>query len=754
MGGAVSFQGGVPNGSEVHNMLNVIMKEMFRRADLVDLYSLADPNRCSNYLVVAADSIKQLFKKINLEPRLGEKGVIYFQRLDTFKRQNPLGEESNKVCRQLSFFFIRIFHIYGALTLSIIDSELPRYDLDRELDRGGIVRPNSRKFLQGFEQPNRPGWFGRGGALVDAPIAPGGRGGAGSYYLTDRAGAYKILNRFLLVPDGAEAERDSSMIFDSYPSLTVAQEELYEFPAAAAAGAPAAPIRQVKYFNDINVERPKIDYSFRKPRGDGFDTITAKLELVRNGNDIDVRMDSFTSPGKHGNVPALTEKLTGRRPNDPSPVSSKDKDLPAVIVDLFKKAQDIFDPPKFSPVEFMQKFGLIRSLDANSVKIEGSSKLYMQSPREFLTRSSFVVEYTDKLKLGDRPQSVELMAEVSIDKRERSQYRVIVDLEGMQSDPEELIDYLDRRTRSYTTFSADINNPAVQPIGLEKAGETIPSFLEGVFTKMLKSFSGAERRETRNLVDDRGKPKPYDSQTLPEAFKVQRLWKALAKNPPVKSHCVARAMQLLNVSAIRDPASGEKYSSVCNVNFPYIKNNSLPTPGRDITGSEGIYATALLFVDTLGGPNFMPKVTNSPAFNEFKKTLRDSFERVASAAVPDNLSDIKDRMIPKCQGRGDRMEILDRGLSEFLRGKANELVRQQMQHVASVMRILFKLFDETELRRGGMKINTNILTTGMPALNALAEEARNLLIAYYSNCEKTYNEGLVRIQFSAPGATE
>ena len=71
MGGAISALSGTPNSNEVNTMLNVILREMFQRADLVDLYSLADPDKCSKYLVVAADAMKQLFKRINLEPRIG-----------------------------------------------------------------------------------------------------------------------------------------------------------------------------------------------------------------------------------------------------------------------------------------------------------------------------------------------------------------------------------------------------------------------------------------------------------------------------------------------------------------------------------------------------------------------------------------------------------------------------------------------------------------------------------------------------------
>lgn len=728
-------------------MLNVILKEMFQRADLVDLYSLADPDKCSKYLVVAADAMRQLFKRINLEPRVGEKGVLYFQKIDALKKANPLGsDEAEKACRQLSFFFIRIFHIYGALTLSIMDSELPKYDEERLADTGRVVRPNSSRVLKGFEQPNlsKRGWLGFGGALVAGavPAGAGVPGGSGSFYLVDaRAGVYKILNRFLLVPDGfgpaLEASHDL-MLFDGYPALSIAQDQLYDVP------------RQVKNFSDLAIPRPTIDYRFRA--GAGYRNMTATLQLNLNGNDIDVLLENITLSNRTTRIAApasVVEKLVGRRPGDPNPLSNKDKMLPAVIVDLFNQAKDVMEPPQFSSVEFMKNFNLIRGLDGDSVRIEGASKIFMQSPRAYLTRSGFVVEFADKLKVGERTERIEMAAKVKIEKGNRSQYRVIIDLETLQTDPEALIEALDRRIRSYSTFEADPNNPSVAPTGIDKPGETIPGFIQGAFEKVLKTFSDTGHADS---INTKGKPKPYESDKIPEEFKVQRIWKALAKNPPIKSHCVARALQLLNAASIRDPKSNERYSSVCKVNFPYIKDGSLPQPGKPIITSDGIYAMAMLFVDHLDNKNFLPKITQTAAFDTFKQNLRASFERHENADVPRSISEIRELQVPKCQGHSEeRLHIIEDNLHSFLRAKVNELVQQQMNHVARVMQVIFKLFDETALRAREMKINPNILNQGMPAINSLAEEARNLLIAYYSGCEKTYTEGLYRLQ-SSPAA--
>lgn len=721
---------GSPMPNEIRNMLDVIMKEMFRRADLVDLYSLADPERCSNYLVVAASAIKDIFTRVHLEPRLGEKGDIFFQRITDLKRKNPMGEaETTKACKQLSFFFIRIFHIYAACTLSIIDSDLPTSDEDKvDGERKVSYRP-SGKYLSGFEPP-KSSWFGAGGALVNTALPVG----SGSFYLGDNAGLYKILNRFLIVPSAATEASTEPMRFDKY-SLFISQDQLYT-------GIPAGP-RVVK---DLSTQPPIVQYSFRKSDSSGYRIMSATLNLATTDANryLDVTLENISMTERRGGAaapPSVHMKLHVQ-PGDDNPKSDKNEELPAAIIKLFNQAKDAMEPPKLSSVDFLKNFNIIRTLDGNSVKMEGSSKVYVQTPRSYVGRSTFVVEYTDRLKVRDRTKDIELQAEVRIEKGDRSsQYRVIIDLEGMETEPRELKEKLDKRTRSYETFTADESNPGAQPMSLDRGAVSIPAFIEATFAKILKTYS-AEGRD----LDETGRPKPYNSAKLPEEFKVKRIWKALAQRPPIKGHCVARALQLLNASAIRDPTTNEKYSSVCRVRFPYIKDGTLPVPGESISSSEGIYAMAMLYVDKLDGPDFTPKVTQTPAFDEFKRRLKSSFERIQAIDTPGSIADIREKQIAECQDHKEDLIYLDRGLTSSLRAKANELMRQQMTHVANVMRILFKLFDERSLRAGAMKINGNILAGGMPSLNALAEEARNVLIAYYSNCEKTYTEGLLQIE--------
>ena len=60
---------------------------MFKRADFIDLYSLADPERCKNYIVVAESALKKLFVKVQLNPRLGPDGTFMVQKLEGLQKK-------------------------------------------------------------------------------------------------------------------------------------------------------------------------------------------------------------------------------------------------------------------------------------------------------------------------------------------------------------------------------------------------------------------------------------------------------------------------------------------------------------------------------------------------------------------------------------------------------------------------------------------------------------------------------------------
>ena len=755
MGAGASIFRSNPNGAEVKTLLNSILKNMFSRADLVDLYSLADPQRCSKYVVVAAKALEKLFLSINLEPRKGPDGKIYFQKLEGIQKANPMGAEQQQTCKMLSFFFIRIFRIYAALTLSILDSDLPASDPavaeSRNMpQRRGLVVINP-PHLPGFKQKNTMGsWFGRGGELLQGafPVAPGQPGGSGDYFLDPgRAGLYAILNKYLLMPSTNPALSRSDMRFQDF-DITIPQDSLYEF----------APNRMVKDFTNGPIDgrpRPSIFYSFKN--GEAYSGVAAELMFSRDrdGN-MDVTLENirFTTGDKQGQRRTLTDKLINRRPGDETPQSKAGKYLPGLIQELLIRAAEQIDPPKFSLVEFFKKFNIIDSMDGRVAMKE--TTITIDNPGGMRARTRIPILYKGKFKLEkEREVSIEIAVEIFGSKKEKivgepQQYSISIDMDTMETKPSGLLAMLERkreRSSRFLTGDTDTSTP------MDVKGRTVPQYLQNVFDNLLKDVT--EGQSTGGLSYDReGRPKPYDSEEIPEEYKVKKIWDALVKDPPVKAHCVARAVQLLNVAAINDPSTGEAYSSVCDVKFPYIGNGSLPKPGESVLTSDAINALAMLFVDQLAGDNFVPRVTSTPKFKEFRERLKTSFHRYESveqmrAGLRDetnlDFKKIKEVQMPFCENQQEMKLKLKGILIQRLRGKVNELMQQQRLHIARVMQLMFELFNERAVRAGNFEINDYILSNGMEALNKLAEKARDLLIDYYSGCEKTYKEGLYDI---------
>lgn len=100
---------------------------MLAESDLLDMYALASDKRCDEYTVFTANSLDSFFKKIQMSPAQTKDGVLYFQDLYTLKRlSGKTGEKHKENCLKLSRFFIRILHIFSALSLTIIDMEIPQ----------------------------------------------------------------------------------------------------------------------------------------------------------------------------------------------------------------------------------------------------------------------------------------------------------------------------------------------------------------------------------------------------------------------------------------------------------------------------------------------------------------------------------------------------------------------------------------------------------------------------------------------------
>lgn len=708
-----------------------------------DMYSLADPTKCKEYIVVATTALNKVFAKIRIDKT--PDGTLLFQKIKGIQEKNPDPRLQQQRCKELAFFFIRIFQIYAAISLSIMDSELPVSDPVEAIDTKGrrdkrilFIKPDEG--FKGF--PQKRGWFSgilgqTGGRLDQSTDGPT----AGNYYLDpQRAGPYQVLNRFLVVPTNRES-RDA-LVFKSSSGtnlpMTIAQDSLYDFTENA---------RTTKDFNTTG-QTPRIYYAIT--RGSERKLLEANLKFIEEGATFKVRLENIQV--RQGGSVGDSEKSLSDILGDKNPKNDSNNELSSVLETMFKEAYNNTFPPVFSAAEFLKEKSLIRGMDG-IVAIEGTN-ISVINPREHKGDRLKVV-YKTRHKIDEQTRPVEVYTEVIIEKRkktvlEEQKYLVRVDFNEVTTKPEDLVDELNITVRSdterfrgkeryFTTGSSDTSRP------ISEKGESIPIFLETVFKKLFLEKDEYEKRDGIKYTRD-GFPEPYNSERIPPEMRIKELWKALAKDPPVKAHCVARALQLLNLSAIRGTETKEAFSSICRVKFPYAKDGSLPPAGSPITEEYGILSLAMLFVDKLVAGS--PHITQTEKYKEFRKKFKFFFERYEESQedtieAPEKMSNIDEKIMPGlCQGHTKDRIIVENNMVYELQRKARILLDRQADHVRSCMGILFKLFNEQAVRNGRFEISAYVQENGMEAVNQLAEETRNMLVQYYGDCEQTYKEGM------------
>ena len=677
-----------------------------------DMYSLSDPRMCKEYIVVATTGLDKLFKAVKINKT--KDGILLFQKIKGIQQANPDPAKQLQYCRELAFFYVRIFQIYAAIALSIMDSDIPDADptlISREsrLDRRGVVFIDPDEGFKGFKQRRSswrlPGVFGqRGGEIpVDAPS---------NQYLPDTATPYNILNRFLIpVTDTKSNMRMKRPGSRGEYSVYITQASIYAF--------------------DISGNRTGTTLPGSKPR---VIYKSDEADMTIEGTDnIKVILSNFKINGRTVNEERL-RNFTLANINDEFL-----EEIQSIFGDLNERAA----PTTFSAVDFLSSKRLITSRK-DTTRIEGSNTVYVVNPIGSLGNTLDIV-YQGSYKYDEQSRRIRIYTGLTIDEEPGrdglKQYRLRVMLNDLRTEPSDLISNMalpyssDGDVRSITKLFSDDRIP------IDKDGRTIGGFLDRTFKNMLSEKDEFVTRDGIYQTRE-GLPEPLDSDSIPEAMRIKSIWKALAKKPAVTAHCKARALQLLNLAAIKG-VDRDAYSSMCLTKFPYAKDGSLPPAGQPITQEYGIKALAMLFVDMMENGN--PKITNTPEYRQFRLKFKEYFERAdltGSERAPSDFNEIGEKLMPGICERHTGDQVMVGDAVSTLRQKARQLFNRQAVHVRNSLQILFKLFDERSIRRGDFNLSQYVENEGMQAIDRIAEDTRNMLVEYYGDCEQTYKEGL------------
>jgi hypothetical protein len=102
--------------------MDVILDYMLKEITVRDFLALSNPTECKKYVIFLANTLYKHFYELQITPVKDKKGIIAFRPIKDLV--NPKGEddiERQRLCLTLSYFYTRIFQIYGALALTVLD---------------------------------------------------------------------------------------------------------------------------------------------------------------------------------------------------------------------------------------------------------------------------------------------------------------------------------------------------------------------------------------------------------------------------------------------------------------------------------------------------------------------------------------------------------------------------------------------------------------------------------------------------------
>jgi hypothetical protein len=186
---------------------NKIFKVMLDKITPTDILELSDSGKCSKYVFLMAQSIGKIFDDLRILPKKDSTtGVVYYQQVDQLTKPKDEGDKrrARELCLIIAYFNIRLFQIFGALALSIID------DPSAGAVLGSLYSGVSGDRMYTFEQkePGRRGLW--GGPIVRPGSRPALIGGSvnDAFFTGITKTKFKIFKDILDGPDDLVVDSD------------------------------------------------------------------------------------------------------------------------------------------------------------------------------------------------------------------------------------------------------------------------------------------------------------------------------------------------------------------------------------------------------------------------------------------------------------------------------------------------------------------------------------------------------------------
>uniref|UniRef100_A0A6C0IEH3 Uncharacterized protein n=1 Tax=viral metagenome TaxID=1070528 RepID=A0A6C0IEH3_9ZZZZ len=707
-------------------IMNHILEFILKNADIADIVSLASDEGCKKWIVSAESQLKVLFKQLDilkspgldlLKKKDDIKGPIYFAKIEDFKSPKD-SKLKFAYCKVLAFYYIRLFQIVGALALSIQDSTLPLKDY---IGDKSIIIPEVRQ------------------TTSINPLIPKKK----SFFNIFKGGAenYDFMKTYL------EGEKFHKINVFRNPTTGKKTVEISQVLAG------------------VTVDNSDDGYKFIIAR-DGI-SISFNLrikeekiiidKIIKNSNNLSYKFTRTIAKEKYDDKTILI-------------VVDKDRqiDLAEFIENTIIYIKSAADS---TIVQILTDFNYLTQVDENTSKIKGthitlSKKEIKQAEPTFIYGVETLIDNKkididiefDLIIKGDKDNYTLSIVKVFTKSKKftvppfkdnKNTFKFKKDSSGMLSfeDEKENSEEIKRNKQDIPTFLENTFETLADKI-VQNMEIGIGKLKEGYYQPLLDPTISKDRigKIDENQVSSQN------------PLKYSELWAKLSGDSPVKSFCVARALQLLNFSGLSQNIPEFIKPLIFDAKFELVENKSLPTPNQSITTAiplkvlDNLYKSPndILIDAKIKPEDFLPKDSTK------EKSLKDlllSFGKTADELdriIKDD-SSIESLNIKET---GRKYDIIskknDAEKIRLLREKAKKLFQKQFDHTRAVLKLLNKIFN---INGPNITLNTNLASQGIRGLETIAQEARDLLSGYYAGCQTTYAEGVEVLKKSTNNKT-
>jgi len=236
-------------------------------------------------------------------------------------------------------------------------------------------------------------------------------------------------------------------------------------------------------------------------------------------------------------------------------------------------------------------------------------------------------------------------------------------------------------------------------------------------------------------------------------------------NKTMGAHCIKRATQLLDAMSIEKGLHGDSQTHICKFSAPGVteRDTSFDAYKPTNTVAQLFGKVDLLKMDeamkvisafippqgsesvtTLSMSDLSDKDPEKAALKDAMKRMQSAFDVMNKGREVSSFRDIKIQKPEECN-TSESIEVKNQILLNGLRDVSQQLLGYHVNSIIEITKFLKSIFNISQRGNGSWEvkgINNSILFAGFPVLDILTDQARELLLRYYSGCEDIYQKGV------------